>query len=72
MAKRRRRDAPAPKKKNRGFGMAQLRLGMKPIKKNWHFDQRKATKSEITITKRFSDGRLFDVQVGRKIPFCKM
>jgi hypothetical protein len=68
MGKRRRRDAPAPKKKNRSFGMEQLRLGMKPIKKNWHFDEGKVRHFQITRIKKLSDGRAFvDYPDGRKV-----
>ncbi|NCY22700.1 hypothetical protein EBX31_12195 [bacterium] len=48
--------------------MEELKLGMKPVKKHWHFDKRKASNPQITKTKRFSDGRVFiDYPDGRKI-----
>ena len=48
--------------------MEELKLGMKPIKKNWQFDERKAIRSEITVTKKLGDGRLFvDYPDGRKV-----
>ena len=65
--KRKLTDRPI-KKKDTGYGMAQLRLGMKPIKKNWHFDEGKVRHFQITRIKKLSDGRAFvDYPDGRKV-----
>ena len=66
-SKRKLTDRPI-KKKDTGYGMAQLRLGMKPIKKNWHFDEGKVRHFQITRIKKLSDGRAFvDYPDGRKV-----
>jgi len=68
MAKRRKFNERPSKKKDSGFGMKELRLGMKPIKKNWHFDDTKARHHQITRVKKLSDGRAFvDYPDGRKV-----
>jgi hypothetical protein len=60
--------APPRKKKDRGYGMRELRMGIKPVRKNWEFDYSKSTKSQITRIRRFSDGRAFvDYPDGRKV-----
>lgn len=41
---------------------------MKPIKKNWHFDDTKVQHHQITRVNKFSDGRAFvDYPDGRKV-----
>ena len=68
MAKRRKFTDRPSKKKDTGFGMKELRLGMKPIKKNWHFDDTKVQHHQITRVNKFSDGRAFvDYPDGRKV-----
>ena len=68
MPRKKRHSGPPPPKKNRSFGMEQLRLGMKPIKKNWHFDEGKVRHSQISRIKKLSDGRAFvDYPDGRKV-----
>jgi len=60
--------APPRKKKDTGFGMRELRMGIKPVRKNWEFDYFKSIKTQITIIRRFSDGRAFvDYPDGRKV-----
>ena len=67
MARKRKLTDRPIKKKDTGYGMTQLRLGMKPIKKNWHFDERKVRHFQITRIKKLSDGRAFvDYPDGRK------
>jgi len=68
MARKRKLTDRPIKKKDTGYGMTQLRLGMKPIKKNWHFDERKVRHFQITRIKKLSDGRAFvDYPDGRKV-----
>ena len=68
MAKRGRPTDRPSKKKDTGYGMKQLRLGMKPIRKNWHFDEGKVQRSQITRIKKLADGRAFvDYPDGRKV-----
>ena len=60
--------APPRKKKDRGFGMRELRMGIKPARKNWEYDFFKAGKSQITKIKYLRDGRAFvDYPDGRKV-----
>jgi hypothetical protein len=68
MGKKGKTGAPPRKKKDRGFGMRELRMGIKPVRKYWEYDFFKANKSQITKIKRFSDGRVFvDYPDGRKV-----
>jgi hypothetical protein len=59
MAKRRKFSGPPPKKKDRGFGMKELRLGMKRIRKNWEFLNRPAS-NYLKVTDR--DGSIYIVE----------
>ena len=59
MAKRRNITGAPPKKKDTGFGMKELRLGMKPIKKNWEFLNRPAS-NYLKVTDR--DGSIYIVE----------
>lgn len=68
MGRKAKTGAPLRKKKDRGFGMRELRMGIKPARKNWEYDFFKANKSQITKIKRLSDGRVFvDYPDGRKV-----
>ena len=60
--------APPRKKKDRGYGMRELRMGIKPVRKNWEYDFFKAGKSQVKKIKRLSDERAFvDCPDGRKV-----
>lgn len=59
MAKRRNITGAPPKKKDTGFGMKELRLGMKPIKKKWEFLNRPAS-NYLKVTDR--DGSIYIVE----------
>ena len=56
--KRKLTDRPI-KKKDRGFGMKELRLGMKRIRKNWEFLNRPAS-NYLKVTDR--DGSIYIVE----------
>ncbi len=55
----RRRSNQLQKKKDRGFGMKELRLGMKRIRKNWEFLNRPAS-NYLKVTDR--DGSIYIVE----------
>jgi hypothetical protein len=59
MAKRKKITDLPSKKKNTGFGMKELRLGMKPIRKNWEFLNRPAS-NYLEVTDR--DGSIYIVE----------
>jgi len=59
MTKRKNITGAPPKKKDTGFGMKELRLGMKPIKKKWEFLNRPAS-NYLKVTDR--DGSIYIVE----------
>jgi len=59
MTKRRKLSGPPPKKKDRGFGMKELRLGMKRIRKTWEFLNRPAS-NYLKVTD--CDGNIYIIE----------
>lgn len=51
--------APPRKKKDRGYGMRELRMGIKPVRKNWEFLNRPAS-NYLKVTDR--DGSIYIVE----------
>lgn len=68
MAKRRKFSGPPPKKKDRGFGMNELRLGMKRIRKTWEFLNRPAS-NYLKVTDR--DGSIYIVEKDMTLIFIQ-
>jgi len=68
MARRRKFSGPPPKKKDRGFGMKELRLGMKRIRKTWEFLNRPPT-SYLKVTER--DGTTYIIEKDRTLIYIQ-